>query len=429
MRRFLHSLEIYADFDFITYFITLKRDKRQQQDITNVLKKDYKGKKFNNSFEENVYCTVFHEVTHFLDLTTTVWGLEYSYRKLRVIKNNFDPNILDVFKLNVAEIEIFNDNKFSWRREIDFNNCVLTHSPVYTENWGAFIVVNIFKDFIDRYNYNLIAQIPINMLTVLETNAVATEYLIKLKHSISFPNEIEKEFDNFINDPRYIEYNILLLLLRRGFNFLTLEKLLIFTKYLIKISLNLDMFSLSSLANIIEKTFENKIIGNTIGMELRRGMSRDILVFKLILIFHSMIENDKHLKKELSQNPKNFLYKFLLSDNEQTLIDFSINSAFKMINEDTLNIFNYKLIEQSFLNNYPLLQNNIETDYLLKDFALPDILLEDQETIVTPPNRINFNIIDFFNNNFDDIYTLNQALKKDIYKFHMDPIAANNRVF
>jgi hypothetical protein len=416
MKKFLYSLDVYANFNFITYFITLNRNKKQQKDIANILNKNY-IEKFNNSFEENVYCTLFHEVTHFLDLTTTAWGLEYSYRKLQVIKKNFDQNTIDVFKVNVSEIEIFNDDEISFRTKIDFNNIILTHSLEYEEKWGGIIVVNIFKDSLNRNN--LIARIPVNMLTILETNAVATEYLLKLKYGIQFESEIEKDFDSFIKNPEYLEYNILLLLLRKGFDFLSLEQLFIFIKYLIKTILNLDMINFSSIANLIERSFNNKIIGNTIGMELRRGMNRDILIFKLILIFNSMIEENPKLKEELIQDPKKFINKFLFDKN---FSDYEIKNTFNLIKEDLYNIFNYTLIEQSFLNNYPLIKENLETNFLLKDFKLPDILLKDQETIVIPSNRINFNINKFFDTNIENIVRIEKELKKNMYKFHIDPI-------
>ncbi|WP_017196888.1 Arc family DNA-binding protein, partial [Acinetobacter venetianus] len=92
---------------------------------------------------------IIHEQTHFLDLTSSLWGLEFSIRKNNVFltKNNVEEqkNALNVFSLNYSELLKMhrplnkNDNLlFDYRKVINYK-----HFYYYDENVGVCLEIQL----------------------------------------------------------------------------------------------------------------------------------------------------------------------------------------------------------------------------------------------------------------------------------------------
>ncbi len=278
---------------------------------------------FSNKFEENIISLIYHEITHFLDMTTTLWGLEYNSRKLLFIKNqilsNKKTDAINVFKLNVSEIEIHNRliQIYDTSQAKDLFLADLKHHLVYNENFGSLIMIDFFNQ------KNLIASVPFSMLSLLEANAICSEFLIKIncalnedeqiKQQISL-NLIEKDFNNLLNNYELLEYNFIFILTKKHFPCLNLKELLIFIKTLIDYILNISAMEISSISTLIKHTIINQYLGNAIIKDMQRGMSRHIILFKFILMIYEYINQDKfklNNPDDIKNNPRLFLNNFI----------------------------------------------------------------------------------------------------------------------
>ncbi|MGD9970783.1 MAG: hypothetical protein AB7S65_10035 [Sulfuricurvum sp.] len=88
MTRILTTADIRGHLDFITSLIELSEySEKESGIIEKILNEDIQSMTFGSQFEENIISLIYHEITHFLDMTTTLWGLEYNARKILFIKN------------------------------------------------------------------------------------------------------------------------------------------------------------------------------------------------------------------------------------------------------------------------------------------------------------------------------------------------------
>ena len=324
LNRFLTTANTQGSLDFISNLIELNNYSIEaKDDIESIINQNIETLQLESQFKENILSLIYHEITHFLDLTTTIWGLEYNTRKLLFIKNQIISNVntyaLDVFKLNVSEIEIHKDLiiKYNDKQTIDLYKYELRHQLIYNERYGALAII----DFIDKEE--VILSVPFSMLSLLEANAISTEYLIKFNCIKNEKREIrnislktlEIDFLNMLNNDDLLEYNLILILLKKHFTFLSLKELLIFTKVLVKYVLNLSLMEISMISTLIKHTNINKHIGNAIVKDMQRGMSRHIVLFKFIFMIYEYMKPNQQYKfnkeHDLKYNPKLFLKNFI----------------------------------------------------------------------------------------------------------------------
>ena len=169
-------------------------------------------------------------------MTTTLWGLEYNSRKLLFIKNQIlskkKLDAIDVFKLNVSEIEIHNRliQIYDTSQAKDLFLANLKHHLVYDKNFGSLVMIDFFNQ------ENLIASVPFSMLSLLEANAISSEFLIRINCALNeeqikqqIPLKlIEDDFYNLLNNYEFLEYNLIFILTKKHFPYLNLKELLIF---------------------------------------------------------------------------------------------------------------------------------------------------------------------------------------------------------
>ncbi|NVD70785.1 hypothetical protein HUX88_09445 [Duganella sp. BJB1802] len=109
-----------------------------------------------------------HEITHFLDQTTTCWGIEFMIRKCRLLnaieKGEDTSQAMEVFWLNASEMQMHHDLVKS-HVPVALVSCdTITHRLLHDERHGAIILVSFFKQ------RRLVHDVPISMLSLLESN-------------------------------------------------------------------------------------------------------------------------------------------------------------------------------------------------------------------------------------------------------------------
>lgn len=238
-----------------------------------------------------------HEVTHFLDVSTTAWGRQYSYRKLRFIRllRERDPAVEDarkVFAIESGEIELH--SSLVRAGYVPPTECeAIQNQLIYTEEYGTCLLLHYLKG--GRIEHS----VPVSVLSLLEANATASEFLSLLQcanaqddvveRRLSFA-DIKRRFDNLLNDRARLEYAALLHVTRVHFSNLELDELLGLVSAMARFALDLSDLEMSMLANDIEGSFLNRELGHAMAMELRRGSHRQLIYFKTVLFLYGWLQ-------------------------------------------------------------------------------------------------------------------------------------------
>jgi len=116
---------------------------------------------------------LMHEVTHFLDMTTTMAGLQYAIRKnllLDSIGTDKEEKQAGVFMLEAAEYAMHDELVIPGK--VPALDCPIIRQQLrYDERFGAY--VSVLYERHGRYEH----QVPLSMLSLLEASAIANEYL------------------------------------------------------------------------------------------------------------------------------------------------------------------------------------------------------------------------------------------------------------
>lgn len=441
MTRILTTADIRGHLDFITSLIELSEySEKESGIIEKILNEDIQSMTFGSQFEENIISLIYHEITHFLDMTTTLWGLEYNARKILFIKNQIlttqRMDALDVFKLNVSEIEIHKDliKQYVTNRKINLYACELKHHLIYHKDYGSLVMVDFFE------NASLALSVPFSMLSVLEANAISTEYLIRIKCALNQNKPqrtislklIEEDFNLLLNNDGLSEYNLILILLKKHFPFLKLNELLIFAKILIRYVLNISSMEISLISVLIKHTIVNQFIGNAIIKDMQRGMSRHLVLFKFIFMIYEYMKPNNAFKlnkqHDLKYNPRVFLKNFINEYIGHYLKTFEVaitREGEEQVYLDTLeeskHILDSSIILESCRTNRDLLKHKLESECNVKDLKLLNIFLNDL-TALKLPNSINIDIEKYFDDNLSLINTIEKSFREsNMVKFHIHP--------
>lgn len=239
-----------------------------------------------------------HEVTHFLDISTTAWGRQYSFRKLRFIRllRERDPALSDareVFALESGEIELH--SSLVRAGNVPPAECTtIQNQLIYTEEYGACLLLHYVKG--SRIEHS----VPVSVLSLLEANATASEFLSLLQCANAQDDvverrlslaDIKRRFDNLLNDRARLEYAALLHVTRVHFSNLELDELLGLVSATARFALDLSDLEMSMLANDIEESFLNRERGHALAMELRRGSHRQVIYFKTVLFLYGWLQH------------------------------------------------------------------------------------------------------------------------------------------
>ncbi|MGP0171125.1 hypothetical protein ACSVIJ_04505 [Pseudomonas sp. NCHU5208] len=232
----------------------------------------------------DAYRLIVHEVTHYLDLTTTLWGLEFLVRRDRALAGLAigDHNALEVAMLNFSELQMH------WELTKIHQNTPLTElEPVcqvhYSQRHGAMVTVLLYK------HGERVAETPLSMLSLIEANALASEVDAELRwYTIKYgylPDaheaRIASGLDGVLKSPKRLEYNVLHIIARRFFPGLDLSAHVKLIMAITSFTLNLSTVELSRIGDGLSQQLDGEA-WEAICMDMRRGMSRNIVAFKVI---------------------------------------------------------------------------------------------------------------------------------------------------
>jgi hypothetical protein len=247
-----------------------------------------------------------HEVTHFLDVSTTAWGRQYSFRKLRFIRFLREPvpelsDAREVFALESGEIEMH--SSLIHAGDVPPVDCkTIQNQLIYTEEYGTCLLLHYVKG--DRIEHT----VPVSVLSLLEANATASEFLSLLQCANAQDDHVERKlsladiqrrFDNLLNDRDRLEYAALLHVTRVHFSNFKLDELLGLVSATARFALDLSDLEMSMLANDIERSFLNVELGHTLAMELRRGSHRQVIYFKTVLFLYGWLQHVDSGKRDV----------------------------------------------------------------------------------------------------------------------------------
>ncbi len=173
MSKTIFNTEEFGSYEFTTQLIEIDNDvfNRTTEQVNNIINTDNLNELNDKDLE--LYKTYVHEMTHFLDSTTTIWGVEYSARLNRYYKYQ-NEQTLGVLAINDAEITS-NDNNLILNNSVDkFSK--IKYKLEYSRDLGAAVVLY----FLDEYE-NTLHLASLSMLALLEGHAYVKEQLVAIK--------------------------------------------------------------------------------------------------------------------------------------------------------------------------------------------------------------------------------------------------------
>ncbi|MFC5480464.1 hypothetical protein [Massilia suwonensis] len=435
MHRFLCSPVQHGSFDFFSNVVVLdKYEEKSKTHLEAALKLNGKTNLEAYQCYSRARSLIMHEAVHFLDVTTTRWGVEYVFRKLRLVEAIQAKCELEdrakVFMLNTLEIESHTDLLV---REIQVgpNDCTkLSHYIKYDKKYGAVLMMAYF------YGDSIAYHVPVTMLSVLEANATANEYLQRIYdlkqvshdeyHDVEL-KVLRRDFDEAM-DKEGLEYSVLIKLCILHFPQLSFQELLEFVSAMARFTLDAGDMLLAALANHVEQSIQSQY-GPSIDMELRRGMSRAVIFVKTILLMYgwlqlSLPQNQTRYIDELKRNPSSainlFLEEALGIDVRLLAMEWTYAASVKMLNEfSTLSDSN--IISRSGLINRQVLSAMSPAQAGLQNLMLPDFLLSD-DSVLKQINRIDLDVLSDFDKNLKLYSQLDEAYRmQEKMRFHLDP--------
>ncbi len=225
------------------------------------------------------------------------------------------------------------------------------------------------------------------------------------------------------------EYSLLLILCRKHFEYLSLKECLVFYQSLAWRILNMHSLNLSSISGFLKTTFINKRVGNAICKDLQRGMSRQVVLFKLILILHEFVnesEDKLELIELLKVDPQRMLGLFFERMNISVTEDLDLGdwtdfTLYMDVVKDCSDFQEKEIIIKSSIYNHEKRKSYSWAELSLSDFTLPDAFLSD-ETVIKAPKRINLDVVDYFDRYLGQMSEVENIYREtDVSKFHIHP--------
>ncbi|WP_139202115.1 hypothetical protein [Pseudomonas sp. NFACC25] len=382
---------------------------------------------------------VVHEYVHFLDLTTTLWGMEYIARKNLLAKAIADDGEIhtrkDVSLINVSELHAHEQLVRTSGVGL-LKTTLMNHEVVIDERFGPiiFIYYNVEEE--------IIQSVPLSMMAVLEANAYACEILSRIYDAERLVDpvaraialqEAEDDFEGVLDDPGQSVYTVLISLAKLHFPLLDTKQLMLLMNALVKFTLDLNSFEMSEMANYVQRSIESKYAGEVISDDMRRGASRAVVAFKTILIMHgwrNAISSHarSHHDQLLKQNPQLAIEHCWSSIGMTTLskelTDYEFDVQYKNMYSLCLLEEEFKLYAESKFNRAALSFGNMASVGFDK-LKLMDFFLEDG-SVACPPNRIDIDVEEYLLNYASISVDIDKLCRGDsatkFYRLPNDPI-------
>lgn len=381
-----------------------------------------------------------HEVTHFLDVSTTAWGRQYSFRKLRFLRllRERDPAVSDardVFALESGEIEMH--SSLVRAGNVPPAECeTINNEVIYTEEYGNCLLLHYVK------GRSIEHSVPVSVLSLLEANATASEFLSLLQSANAQDDvierrlslaEIKRRFNNLLNDRTRLEYAALLHVTRVHFSNLELDELLGLVSATARFALDLSDLEMAMLANDIEGSFLNREWGHSLAMELRRGSHRQLIYFKSILFLYGWLkqvdpsEHDDCFQMLRCSPGKAILRMWSEAFNRQFGEDYAENLAeasaalLEMRMSEPPILEDGRIFSESRLHNASRLRSSSAGLLSFRDLRLLDGLFKDGEPLIFP-NRIEIDSAAYFDDHMEVLAQFDSEYRSMSHaRFHLPP--------
>lgn len=377
-----------------------------------------------------------HEATHFNDCLTTAWGMEFTFRKLRLIKHIAEGHDveqpLSVFYLNVSELRSHKELVTVGEYPLSMATS-MTHTVSVDEDFGPVIYIN--------YNMGdeVIQRTPLSLLSVFEANAVSNEILVKIiaadalsdcPEKKEYIEKINLDFETVLSDKDRSEYTVLLNLARMHFAELNLKELLVFVATLSRFALDLNDLACAEISYPIQNSINDKYAGEVICQDMRRASSRAVIFFKTLMFMHGWIKCSNYsvrtnVVKILKENPLRAILRFWdsvcngFSETYNMGESFLFAASLGRVSE-LADVVDKELLQACSSYNRSILKDRPLALCHLSEVCLPDIFLSD-ETEINVPNRVEMSISDYLINNMEIINEAEERCKENLKKFFMRP--------
>lgn len=356
----------------------------------------------------DIRAVVAHETAHFLDMTTTLWGLEFQYRKNMLHNAVVEgerggiEERLRVFMLSYSEIATHKALYVPSRRAQLSPRMVHRHGLVYDEIFGALIRIQ----YVD--GDEVVVDAPLSILSILEGRAYASEIVQRISDLSMMESAMDRAFEialyekevmDSLCDANYIEYTLFLRLTKDHFRWLTVLQLAHFVAAIARFALDLPALAFVAIAPHIYASFRNTQVGSVIALDLHRSGSRAVIAFKTMLFMHGWLE---HLDEGQAEARKTQIK----SQPGEAINDFwgEISASYKETSiwnefEDmlpkipaTADFHDGAVMRMTAVANRRVLAGTLAGAIPLEHLSLPDMLLGDDMPL-SPPNRVDVDIL------------------------------------
>ncbi|QHE21199.1 hypothetical protein GS396_09980 [Stenotrophomonas maltophilia] len=311
-----------ASFDYLDGYICLNGwEQRHEIAITDALS----ATGWATPHGRDIRAVLAHEITHFLDMTTTLWGLEFCHRKHvlhRSIKLGEPAGAvsdrLEVLLLSFSEIATHKALYTPRTEERLRRSLVYKHALAGHDVFGAIVRVFYFD------GSHAVVDAPLSMLSVLEANAYAAEIIQRISDIELIVDEAERrvelacyeeEVKSSLCDANYIEYTLLIRITWAHFDWLDLKEVAHFVAALSRFSLDMPSLLFAMIVPVIDQSFKNREVGSVIAHDMRRSASRSVLLFKTMLFMYEWLnqlpdDQREERKAEIRSMPRHAIDKF-----------------------------------------------------------------------------------------------------------------------
>ncbi|MCK9490746.1 MAG: hypothetical protein M0Q24_01540 [Sulfurimonas sp.] len=425
-----------AEYDHLSYRIELhKYGSHFKNDIEETLKLNSTSEISKKEFDAmmNIHSILWHEYTHFLDHSTTLWGLEYNIRTLNLysaIREKNDEEYIDdryeVFCLNLAEERL---HKLITKHKSSTNEYTVGYRLNYDKELGVYAQYSLYdkttaiKDTI--FNIDMadpVCEVPLSMLAVIEANAYAQEILFKFntikRYKINEKEEIKKlreELNNDINNCEMSEYTIMIRHALQVFPCLDFIKVLEIVSAVSRLVLNMPIFLFGTVNHhYIKSVFKSEAeYVKYLIHDHARGSSRA----SFYLMFIQWLSGEHAESTEF--NIEDELDKIITGVTNGRMTLNSVDSMYKLELETALKF----ILEKEYSNPLGKISNiNIEQAHLYKNFEfnfskllLPEFMLKDGE-IVQMPQSLNLNLEEYADEIWDEYSKVDDLIQSGFRK-------------
>ncbi|SDN61941.1 hypothetical protein SAMN04490179_5097 [Pseudomonas antarctica] len=367
---------------------------------------------------------ITHEYTHYLDLTTTVWGLEFIVRRNLAYQAidagaDIESKAVEVAMLNYAEI-LMHKGLVKVYGHVPIEDVVTKHSLSRNEKYGTIIMIHLMK------GEGRIADVPVSMLSLLEANAVANElmgealWIERVFGEVSsfHKNRISSNLDSIMKNVNALEYNAFHLLVVIHFPRLTIFDRLRLVGAVADFALNISGMHLSHVANTIFRSILNSTLRNALCNELCRGMSRQVVAFKVLLFIYQYTQENELSDEGVSEKLKSPLELIcsalqyfgcdLQAVNVRSMSDFEYCFSVSML-RGLRRKFEPAGHVEAMLRNRRARKNTVFISEKFGFFKLPDLYLFDDKYFKMP-NRQRFNLWSYYESIYDVYRQLNKFM-------------------